>query len=328
MNVGIIGCAGHYRFAIESADHYHTCAIRACASGNDGTDDTALRALARERGIPFYEDWREMLKKQDLDIVEVDGRYDRHAAVACECLKKGLHVYCEKPLATTLPDLEALRRTWQSSGKALGGMFNLRWTSWFLGVKQAIAAGEIGTVRLIHGQKSYKFGTRPEFYKSRAEYGGTIPWVAIHALDWCLALGGRCRSVSALQSARGNHDHGDMEMSAVLQMELENEVLATVSADFFRPLGGARHDDDRIRVTGTRGMIEVKDGVAYLENDAPRRAIPLPEAGDPFGEFVRAIQSATAERFAEDALESTRIALLARQSADERRMLDCQSSSR
>ena len=318
MNVAIIGCAGHYRFAVESADKHQTCAIRALAAPADGTDDSALRALAAERGIPFYADWREMLQKEDLDIVEVDNRYDLHAAVAGECLEKGLHVYCEKPLATTLEDLEALRQTWKASGKALGGMFNLRWSSWFLGVKQAIEAGEIGRVRLIHGQKSYKYGTRPEFYRKRAQYGGMIPWVGIHALDWCLALGGHCHSVSALQSARENRGHGEMEMTAVLQMELDDEVLATVSADFLRPTGGARHDDDRIRVTGTRGMIEVIDGVAWLENDLPRRAIPLPEPGDPFGEFIRAIAAGTAENFAEDALASTRVALLAREAGDKR----------
>ena len=110
-------------------------------------------------------------------------------------------------------------------------------------------------------------------------------------------------------------------MTAVLQMELENEVFATVTADYLRPAGGARHDDDRIRVTGTRGMIEVIDGVAWLENELPRRAIALPEPGDPFGEFVRAIAASAADPFAEDALESTRIALLAREAGDKRCML-------
>ena len=110
-------------------------------------------------------------------------------------------------------------------------------------------------------------------------------------------------------------------MSAVIQMELENQVFATVSADYFRPEGGARHDDDRIRVTGTRGMIEVMDGTAWLENDRPRRAISLPEPGDAFGEFVKAINAGTADRFAVDALESTRIALLAREAGDLKRTL-------
>lgn len=316
LNVGIIGCAGHYGLALDSADRNHTCNIIAVASPKDGTDDTSLRIVAAKRDIPFYEDWREMLEKEKPGLVEVDTRYDRHAAVAAECLRKGCGVYCEKPLATTLEDLETLKSTYLASGKPLGGMFNLRWSGWFLGVKRAIEAGEIGEIRLIHGQKSYKFGTRPEFFRHRDQYGGLIPWVAIHALDWCLALGGKCLSVSALQSARDNRGCGETEMSAVIQMELENQVFATVSADYFRPAGGARHDDDRIRVTGTKGMIEVIDGTAWLENDEPRRAISLPEPGDAFGEFVNAVRNGTAEKWAMDALESTRIALLARKAGD------------
>ena len=321
ISVGIIGCAGHYLFAPESADKEKTCTIAAVASSQDGTGDGGLRALSAQRGIPFYEDWRTMLEKERLDIVEVDTRYDRHAAVSAECLNRGLNVYCEKPLATEPEQLALLTDVWEKSGKALGGMFNLRCSAWFLGVKQAIEAGQIGKIRLIHAQKSYKLGSRPDFFRQRSLNGGIIPWVAIHALDWCLALGGRCLRVSALQSARDNHGHGDMEMSAVMQMELENEVFATVSADYFRPRGGARHDDDRIRVTGTEGMIEVKDGVAWLENDEPRREIPLLAPLDPFGEFVRAVEAGRAEAFGRDALESTRISLLARRAADERTTL-------
>ena len=317
-NVGIIGCAGHYSLAVESADEHGTSNICAVASAQDGTDDTGLRTLAAARGIPFYEDWQAMLEKEKPAIAVVDSRYDLHAPLAMACLKAGHSVYCEKPLATTLSDLQALESAWHSSGLALGGMFNLRHTAWFLGVQRAIQAGEIGKIRLIHAQKSYKFGTRPEFYKLRSQFGGIIPWVAIHALDWCLCLGGPCRRVSAPQSAKDNHGHGDLEMSAVIQMELENEVFATVSADFFRPVGAARHDDDRIRVTGTKGMIEVIDGVAWLENDAPRRALPLPEPGDAFGAFLQSISSSAANSLAKDALESTRVALMAREAADKR----------
>ena len=318
MNVGIIGCSGHYRFAVESTLLHKSFELRAVAGCADGTDHAPLRALAAEQGIPFYEDWKDMLAAVPLDLVEVDCRYDLHASVAAACLREGLHVYCEKPLATNFSDLRMLEDAWKRSGRALGGMFNLRFSSWFLAARRAIDAGEIGDIRMIHGQKSYKLGVRPDFFRTRAQFGGLIPWVAIHALDWALALGGSCKRVSALHSARENRGLGDLEMTAVIQMELEDEILATASADYLRPLGAARHDDDRIRVTGTRGMIEVIDGCAFLENDLPRRALPLPAPGDPFGEFLRAIESGDDARWARQALDSTRVSLLARRAADER----------
>ena len=44
--------------------------------------------------------------------------------------------------------------------------------------------GTVGQIRLMNAQKSYKLGRRNEFYKIRSTYGGTIPWVGSHAIDW------------------------------------------------------------------------------------------------------------------------------------------------
>jgi len=46
LNVGIIGCAGHYGLALDSADEFETCNIAAVAAPNDGTDDTSLKIVA------------------------------------------------------------------------------------------------------------------------------------------------------------------------------------------------------------------------------------------------------------------------------------------
>ncbi|MBQ6646476.1 MAG: hypothetical protein IJM56_07330, partial [Clostridia bacterium] len=56
----------------------------------------------------------------------------------------------------------------------------------------------------------------------------------------------------------------------------------------------------------------------WLENDTPRRALPLPEPGDAFGAFLKSISSGAAHSLAKDALESTRVALMAREAADKK----------
>ena len=160
-------------------------------------------------------------------------------------------------------------------------------------------------------------GTRPEFYSKRALFGGLIPWVAIHAVDWAMEIGGHCQSVAASHSTRANRGNGEMEATSALLMELDNGVIATVTADFLRPTASARHDDDRLRVTGTQGMIEAIDGKVYLENDNPRRELELPARESYFSRFVDAILDGSAEPLAQEAFEVTRVCLLARQSADE-----------
>lgn len=320
MNIAFIGGSGHYGLAFQALETRQDLRVVGLAKGCAEEDMTGLARLLPE--MPVQEDYRAMLDREKPDLAVVNPWYCLNAEIASECLSRGIHVFCEKPLATTLDDLEALQTTWQQSGCALAGMFNLRGAPWFLAIRQAIEAGEIGEVRLLHGQKSYRMGVRPEFYRRRALYGGMLPWVGIHAIDWVLQLGGTCEWLSASQSSLCNRRQGELESSAALLMRLSNQAIATVTADYFRPDGSARHDDDRLRVTGTRGMLEAIDGRVYLENEHPRRELELPAAQDQFSAFLEAIVSGNTRAWGESALESSRISLLARLSGDERRTIE------
>lgn len=312
MKIAIIGAAGHNHLAFEAMARDLRLRLVGVAPGRPEED---ISAIARA-GAPVFEDFRTLLDQEKPDVAVVNPWFGDAAGVSIACLNRGIHVYSEKPLATTLADLSALEAAWRSSGRALGGMFNYRCAPWFLAMKQAVDAGEIGGVRTAHGQKSYRLGVRPEFYKSRTHMGGIIPWVAIHAIDWVLAFLGDCAWVSAAHSVRENRENGDLEVSSALLMGMADGKLATVTADFLRPEGSARHDDDRLRLTGTRGMIEVMDGRVTLENEAPKRALPLPEAEGAFRGFLSAIERDNGAMYARDALAATRVALVARESAD------------
>jgi predicted dehydrogenase len=135
-------------------------------------------------------------------------------------------------------------------------------------------------------------------------------------MDWATQLGGECRWVQGIHSRQENRGHGELEVSSAALMELQNGVIATVTADFFRPDGSARHDDDRVRVTGTKGMIEAIDGRVFLENELPKRELILPEAPAPMADFLDSIGTERAKELGYMALNVTRAALMARDSAD------------
>jgi predicted dehydrogenase len=312
MKIAIIGAAGHHHLALDAMEKCPDIALVGVAPGCPGEDISALA----KAGAPMFEDYRSLIVGQNPDVAVVNPWFADAAGVSVECLKRGVHVYSEKPLATTREGLRALEDAWRASGRALGGMFNYRYAPWFWAMKAAVDAGEIGTVRMAHGQKSYRLGVRPEFYKKRALMGGIIPWVAIHAIDWVLAFLGNCEWVSATHSAAFNRGNGELEVTSALLMGMEEGGIGTVTADFLRPDGSARHDDDRLRLTGTKGMIEVADGRVFLENDAPRRELTLPPPESAFLGFLAAAESGTAEQFALPALAATRVSLAARDSAD------------
>lgn len=311
MRIAIIGAAGHHHLAFDAMARDPSIALVGVAPGRIEEDISPLAG----RGA-LFSDYRRMLDEQKPDVAVVNPWFADAAGISIECLGRGIHVYSEKPLATTPEDLNALDAAWRASGRALGGMFNYRYAPWLRAMEEAVGAGEIGSVRAAHGQKSYRLGVRPAFYQKRALMGGIIPWVAIHAIDWALHFLGGCAWVSATHSARENRGNGELEVTSALLMGMEDGRIATVTADFLRPTGSARHDDDRLRLTGTRGMVEGIDGRVFLENEAPKRELPLPPSESAFLAFLSAIEAGTAERFALDALEATRVALAARESAD------------
>ena len=324
VNVGIIGSAGHSILVVDAARKTKQFHLNALSLARDGSDESQLARLSREFGIPLFADWREMARNPDIDVIVVDSRNDLHAEMAIVCLKNGKHVYCEKPLALDINSLEQLENTWKTSGLALGGMFATRFSAWFLTIQQAIARDEIGAIRLIQMQKSYKLGERSsDYYGERKRYGGTIPWVSIHGIDLILALAGRCNWVSAIQSSAGNRGCGTLEMSAIVQLQMEKGVLASVTADYYNPSGAPRHDDDRIRVVGERGVIEMRDEVVWLENDLPRRMLKCGTDKNAFNAFISDIEREKIIDWGKNALESTRISLLAREAADRMRAINC-----
>lgn len=312
MKCAVIGSVGHWHIVRTAAELDPSVEVAAVAAGRPEEDISAI--IKAFPGAKVYDDWKDAIEGCDFAIV--NPWFCEAAKIGAYCLEHGLNVYSEKPLATTFGDLEMLEKAWAASGKALGGMFNYRFFPWFMAMEKAVGAGEIGALRQIHAQKSYRMGIRPEFYKSRDTFGGLIPWVAIHAIDWATAFGGDCRWVSASHSAMENRGNGDMECTSAVLMGMENGVIATVTADFFRPTGSARHDDDRLRLTGTRGMVEAIDGRVYLENENSRRELELPPMRNAFLEFAAAIENGTADVFAKEALRATRIGLCARGSAD------------
>lgn len=318
MKFVIIGSSGHYHQALDALASGLNASLAAVAPGSQGEDVTAL---AVRTGAKQYADWRRMLEDEKPDVAVVNPWFSDTAKISIECLKRGIHTYSEKPVATEKGDLNLLKEAWKNSPADLGCMLNLNCCSWFRTVEKAIQLGEIGAVRVIHGQKSYRMGTRGDNYRNRAVYGGTIPWIGIHAIDWVLRLGGKCRWVGATHTTIENRGHNDMESAGSVLLSLENGVIGTCDIDYLRPTGSARHDDDRLRVTGTKGMIEAVDGVVTLENDEKKRVLPPEEGINPFTRFINAIGTEEAVSLAETAFEDTRISLLARQAADEERII-------
>lgn len=302
MKICVIGAVGHSAQAINEMREHPEAEFVGIAPGDSHEDKTALSHF----GIPLFDSYRQMLDECRPDIAIISPVFALTGGIIIECAMRGIDVFAEKPIASSQEELERVERAVKESGIRFSAMHFLRFTPSFYHARQLIADGEIGEVRMLCAQKSYRFGKRPEWYSDRGLYVGTIPWVGIHAVDWIYALSGkRFLSVTALHS-------GSPEMTALCQFELEGGVMASINIDYLRPEKAPTHGDDRIRVAGTKGIIEVFADKIVLINDKGTSELTEFSAPKLAYEFLLGNDLLSAEEI----FMITKTALISRDSAD------------
>jgi len=327
MKICMIGVRGHNGYVLRDLGDLPQVEVAGLCAGTEEDDIEALRKSCGDAGHrpEVFDDYCRMLDAIKPDALTVAGPCERRADMCIEAFRRGVHVFSEKPVVTTLEDLDRVRRTHADSGVHFAAMMGLRYEPAFYTAWRTVREGNIGTVRLISTRKSYKLGQRPSYYRVRETYGGTIPWVGSHAIDWIYWFGGQpFRSVYATHTTRCNRALGDMEMSALCHFTLAEEVFASVTMDYLRHENAPTHGDDRVRVAGTEGVIEVRDRELFLIN-AEAEGEQKPDVSCErtiFRDFIDHIEGkSTALITASEVLAVAEAYLLAQRSADEGRVL-------
>lgn len=321
MRIGIIGGYGHITYPLRDLRGIEDVELAAIAPSCAEEPIDGLAGACQRRGFmpKQYASPQALFDQGGVSLVVLAGEFHTTGPLAMEAFERGLHVCAEKPLALSLEQLTEVRQAFHASGKHLTVLLERRYDPAFRAAKRAIDDGRIGAVRLLNAQKSYRLGTRPEFYKHRARMGGLIVWVAIHAIDWIAWTSGqRFGEVAARHSNRANQDHGDLETTALCMFHLSADVYASLTADYLRPQAAPSHDDDRLRVAGTEGVVEVMGGRTLLirHGQAETQLPPEPGAAS-FAAFVEQIRGgAPCCVSAQDGFIATDAALRAREAAD------------
>lgn len=323
MKIAQIGVSGHFMYAYPTMKKYGLTLDALFYEKDEDFGDIAP-ALDKFGFSPkIYGSAAEMLDTEKPDIAIINTLFYKNCLYARECVKRGIHVFCEKPAALTENELDALISEYESVNKSKRTlyvpMYGIMYLPHFYTAAKYVKSGLLGDIRLANAQKSYKLGKRPPIYSERETYGGLIPWVAIHAIDWTVRLGAFGPvSVTAYHSSKENGGNGDMEVSSLSLFECGDGKIFSVSADMLRPSGAPTHDDDRLRLVGTKGILEVcagkvsvinADGVKILENEPPEHELFEELLLDIEGKMKCGIT-------ASDAFYTTRLALDARKSAD------------
>lgn len=324
----MIGTRGHQGIVLRELPALSQVQLVATAPGGPDDSDQPLVEFADKNGHSsrHFADWRIMLDDVNPDAIVVCGPFELHAEMTIAAIERGVHVFAEKPLALAFDDLRRLRECVGNHPQVhLAAMMQSRYDAGFFTAHKLVREGAIGDVRLINARKSYKRGRRADFYRHRDTYGGTIPWVGSHAIDWMLWLAGApVESVFACHSQQHNGEVGTMESSAACLFTLAGERFATVSIDVLRPESAGTHGDDWVRVVGTRDTLEARPNSISLVSGTQAGSTLGDAQCDrkPFADFVAHARGETSAIIgAKDSLDLTEALLLARQSADEGRVV-------
>lgn len=320
VRVGIIGVEGHYSEITAAARIWPAIRVTAIAEHDPSLRQEAARHKMLA-GATIYDDHRTLLEREKLDVVAVCGQNDVRAAIVRACVARRIPVVAEKPLALSLADLEAVKRDVIRHDVPLTMLLSMRFSPPFQEMKRRVASGEIGEVVSIQGEKSYQLGQRPDWMKNHRSYGGTIPFIGIHLVDLMRWVSGReFVAASAFQSNVGFPQIGEMENNATINFKMDNQGTALVRLDYLRPATAATHGDDRLRIAGTRGVIEYRegDGLTLLTDHAALQRITAPP-GDRllFADFLDFLYHGKPHLISrDDVFRVTEIVLKAREAAE------------
>ena len=245
-----------------------------------GRDAAGVAANARKWGwAETATDWREVIARDDIDVIDIVTPGDTHAEIAIAALKAGKHVLCEKPLANTVAEAEAMNTAAeQAAGRGIRSMvgFTYRRVPATTFARDLVAAGRIGDIRQVRAEYLQDWLMDAEapltwrMQKDRAG-SGALGDIGAHAVDLTEYITGqKLSSVSGIietlvserpllgegvgLSGTASSERGQVTVDdvALFMGRLDSGALAQFEATRFRT---GRKNALRIEISGSEGAI-------------------------------------------------------------------------
>jgi len=249
--VGIVGCGTISRAHMHA---YRSVFATDVVSAAD-IQEEKLKKFSEEYGISaLYKDYKEMLDKENLDIISVCTLADSHCEITVNAAQHGVHVLCEKPMAIDLAEADLMIDVCAKSGVKLAVDHHRRGDSRYHKAKQLITDGAIGELQAIVAEMATAgvglMETATHLYDSIRIFGGGVDWVFAHVTS-------NKQDISPKDIdhvLRSGYVAGD---NAPAYFYFKNGVYAVVHS-----LG-----DFGVELIGTKGRLVLKEG--YIPSPYP-----------------------------------------------------------
>jgi myo-inositol 2-dehydrogenase/D-chiro-inositol 1-dehydrogenase len=269
LAVGLVGCG-----AIARAVHLPVLRglpdVRVTALADPDPEGRAA-ALALVPGARAFPSAEALFEAGELDAVVIAAPTTAHAALAVAAFEHALHVYLEKPVATSLEDATRVVAAWRHSGRVGAVGFNYRRNPLVESAAAAMRSGAVGRVVAIRSvfSTSRPPDRAPDAWRhARATGGGALLDLASHHVDLVRWLS----NAEVVRVAARLRSHRTEDDTATLLLELSDGGVADVFVSL------AASEDDRIEIYGDTGRLVVDRYRAHVVRAEPLRAHRSPTA--------------------------------------------------
>ena len=192
----------------------------------------AKHSLEKDQSIHRYTDYREMIEKEQPELVGISTESGLHAEIALFCIEHGVNVIIEKPMAMSMADADRIVEESKKYGVKVCACHQNRFNPAVQATRAAMEQGRFGT--LSHGSIHVRWNRNRDYYTQApwrgtwAQDGGCLMNQCIHGIDllrWM--LGDEVEEVYG-QTARNFHDYLECEDIGMAVVKFKNGAIGTI----------------------------------------------------------------------------------------------------
>ncbi|MDQ0231721.1 Gfo/Idh/MocA family protein [Metabacillus malikii] len=263
LKIAVIGCGSiaKFRHLPEYKVNQHVEITAVCDIFEERANE-----IARQYEAKAYTDYKELFANEEVDAVSVCLPNYLHAPVSIDALNSGFHVLCEKPMATSQAEAEAMIEAAERNGKKLMIAHNQRFARSHQLAKQLIENGTVGKIYSFRtafghpGPEGWSVDGRDSwFFEKDKAYIGAMGDLGVHKSDLIrYLLGEEITEVGAFIETTAK-ENTDVDDTAVCALKTESGIIGTLAASWSYT---AKEDNSTI-IYGEKAILRLEDNPTY-----------------------------------------------------------------
>ncbi|WML38303.1 Gfo/Idh/MocA family oxidoreductase [Neobacillus sp. OS1-2] len=259
LRVGVIGCGSiaQHRHLPEYKANKKVELVAVC-----DINEERAKEVAEKFGATAYTSYEALVTSGTVDAVSVCTPNFLHAPISIAALEAGLHVLCEKPMATSKQEAEAMIAAAEASGKKLMIAHNQRFVPSHQKARQLIASGEIGKIYSFRtafghgGPEGWSVeGKEGWFFQKEKAFVGAMGDLGVHKTDLLrYVLGEEITEVGSFVETSAK-DFATVDDNAVCVLKTESGIIGTLAASW----AYVSREDNSTIIYGEKAILRLED---------------------------------------------------------------------